>query len=213
MSKSLICHPQSVPNTPSASPEPAAEHPSPRNFKPGPILDFDNDEMSTVAGRLHTKAQQDAASMLLGYGTVLLGTITLQHGVISKREKSTAALQKLERSFKENGVLRYSNPIVLLVELDDLDYDDVLATKLDGDIPSVTFVSPDNDSKPVVLCAAGQHREAVVLHRIEELETELAALKEGDEPDDSAAKVLESRIQGERVWAAAFYKKCKHCVL
>ncbi|KAG8905844.1 hypothetical protein FRC01_008222 [Tulasnella sp. 417] len=140
--------------------------------------------------------------MLLGYGTVLLGTITLQHGAISARPKSSVALQNLLKSFEDYGVLRYSNPIVLLIEPDDLDGDQALSSRLDGEIPSVKFKIPAgaNGAKPVVLCAAGQHREAAVLKRIEMLEAE----EDGDEPGSDE---LVSRIQAERVWAAAFYRK------
>ncbi|KIO18047.1 hypothetical protein M407DRAFT_12067 [Tulasnella calospora MUT 4182] len=195
----------STPHTPSPSPEPATEHPLPQKFKPGPILEFENVEI--VSQNLRTQAQKDAASMLLGYVTVLLGTISLQHGAISTREKSSMVLQRLEKSFEENGVLQYSNPIVLLVEPEDLIGKQQLSDKLDGEIPSVKFKLPEDGSKPIVLCAAGQHREKVVLCHIKNLESELTAVKEGDESDPAAAEVLAIRIQGERVWAAAFYRK------
>lgn len=188
------------------------EHPSPRKFKPGPVLNFENDELAASSGEAHTQAHKDAGTMLLGYGTVLLGTMTLKHGAVSTRPKSEFALQRLAKSFDENGVLRYSNPIVLLVEQDDLVCDSKLASKLDGDIPSVTFVSPPDDTgetKPVVLCVAGQHREEVVLRRVKKLELDLEDLKGGEDADELAIQALEGRIQGERVWAAAFYKKCK----
>ncbi|KIO20702.1 hypothetical protein M407DRAFT_29694 [Tulasnella calospora MUT 4182] len=159
----------SAPHTPSPSPEPAIEHPSPRKFKPGPILNFEADKVAVLSGHLHTQAHKNAASMLLGYGTVLLGTISLKHGAISAREKSAAALQRLEHSFHNNGVLQYSNPIILLVELDKLDCPMPLASRLDGDIPPVGFVTPPDGSKPVVLCAAGQHHEEVVLRRVKRL--------------------------------------------
>ncbi|KAG8965397.1 hypothetical protein FRC00_003661 [Tulasnella sp. 408] len=193
-------------NTPSPSPEPA-EQPSPRKFKPGPVLNLEDDEVATLTGSRQTQAHKDAASMLLGYGTVRLGTIILKHGVVSAREKSAAALQRLEQSFEDNGVLRYSNPIILLVELSELECEFPLASKLDGDIPSVTFYAPADGSKPVVLCAAGQHREEVVLRRIDKLESEIADLEEGADHDESSISVLRSCIDGERVWAAAFYKK------
>lgn len=185
------------------------------------LEDDDDEEFATLTGSLQTQAHKDAASMLLGYGTVRLGTITLKHGAVTAREKSAAALQRLERSFKENGVLRYSNPIILLVELSQIECTSPLATKLDGDIPSVTFGAPADGSKPTVVCVAGQHREAVVLRRIHELESEIAGLKEDlslkeeaglkedADQDQAAIDVLNIRIEGERVWAAAFYKKCK----
>ncbi|KAG8929889.1 hypothetical protein FRC00_001360 [Tulasnella sp. 408] len=196
-------------NTPSPSPEPA-EHPSPRKFKPGPILDaFEDDEVAALTGTRQTQAHKDAASMLLGYGAISLGTITLKHGVVSAREKSAAALQRLEQSFDLNGVLRFSNPIILLVELSELECAVPLASKLDGDIPSVTFRASADGSKPVVLCVAGQHREEAVLRRVQKLESELASLNGSEDKDESAVNVLESCIKGERIWAAAFYKKCK----
>lgn len=170
---------------------------------------MDDDEIAALTGTRHTQAHKDAASMLLGYGTVRLGTITLKHGAVSVRAKSEAALQRLEQSFEDNGVLRYSNPIILLVELGEIECPSPLASKLDRDIPSITFGAPADGSKPVVLCVAGQHRKEVVLRRVQKLELELASLMESEDKDESDIRVLKSCIEGERVWAAAFYKKCK----
>ncbi|KAG8977312.1 hypothetical protein FRB90_008822, partial [Tulasnella sp. 427] len=149
--------------------------------------------------------------MLLGYGTVQFGTMALQHGAIAARDISPFALGRLKQSFQDHGVLRYSNPINLLVEKEDFVSDRPLADTLDGDIPSVTFVPPAGGGLATVLCIAGQHREALVLERVQELQGELQAKSAEKERDTDAIETLEARIEAERTWAAAFY--CKGSVL
>ncbi|KAG9003514.1 hypothetical protein FRB90_011176 [Tulasnella sp. 427] len=218
-------------SSPSAtqSTETTTTHPSPQKFR-GLTLNVDDEEIGIRSGEVKSRAYQDAVSMFLGYGTISFGNIVLKHGAVAARKKSEKALKELEASFNKVGVLRVSNPIVLLADPEDLEDGFTLASQLGPDIPAIRFKMAADGSKPEILCLAGQHREEVVLRRVAKLELELKEVNDdkaatevqpGEESDEeildraqmlSEARTkeitrLDAEINLERLWTAEVYVK------
>lgn len=173
--------------------------PIPQRFTRGFALDIDPGKETNEWFDLE-RSIEDANDVLIGYGMVSLGEIKLIHDSVPKTPKSGDALARLEESFEAHGVLRYSNPIILVVNPDQLDQK--LDTVPGIEVPLATFTSPDG-----IICLSGEVRERGILRRVARAEAALAALRRADPHGALDFGSEFQAIQGERLWLGAFYDK------